>query len=93
MNFDKFPITHRGQEVAICNRIIGLFMTEEDDLGSSVRSLAADLDAVLPEEYRGKRVVWLKTFWSRLNIPEKKTVTPLFLQQNKEMNISLLSED
>ena len=62
----KYPnTTFAGQKVSICNRYIELFRDEHNahPLGITVRSLRAELDALMPEAYHSHRIVWLATKW------------------------------
>lgn len=59
-------ITHKGQVVAITNRLIELFMQEHNKRpdGALIRNLRPKFDDVMPSFYHGLRMIWLDTKWN-----------------------------
>ena len=60
-------ITHKGQVLAITNRLVEQFRQEHNSKpdGILLRNLRADFNSIMPEAYHGKRMLWLNQVWEK----------------------------
>lgn len=82
MNWNVFEIAnngllHGGQKIVILDRLIEKFNMEHNahSDGDSARGFRAELNDLIPSEYRGQRLIWLDKIWSRVL---EGTVNPKF---------------
>lgn len=59
-------ITHKGQVVAITNRLVELFKQEHNEKpdGILIRNLRSEFNAVMPSAYHWRRMIWLNEKWN-----------------------------